>query len=1107
MRAAIEQQPLLDLYQAMLTARLVDEAEVELTKRGAAHFHVSGSGHESSAVLAEFLTPDDWLHCHYRDKALMLARGLTPKHFFDSLLCNDESSSHGRRMNAFFSDRELKLLSMVCPVGNNALQSVGVAAAVKHQATRPIVVCSAGDGTTQQGEFMEGCAEAWREQLPVLFLVQDNGLAISSSTQGKLLYQQPGSANFCGLPVQHVDGRDPVVARESLASVVAEMRDSRQPMLVVLAVERLTSHTNADDQTVYRSPDAIEQARQLGDPIANLRQTLADRGVSEQSLCAIQKDVASQVADAQSRALDGGKPVASTTVKRPLPIELTHPSREKRGDEDAGQLTMREALRDVLADHLRRDSRVTLFGQDIEDPKGDVFGVTRSLSTQFGERVKNSPLTESTIVGVSIGRALAGERPVAFIQFADFLPLAHNQIVSELSTMYWRTAGAWSSPVILMIACGGYRPGLGPFHAQTFESAMTHVPGIDVLMPSTAADAAGMLNAAFLTARPTIFLYPKACLNDPKQRTSSDIAGQFVPIGTSRKIRSGDEVTLVGWGNTVGVCEQVAETLSEAGAEADVIDLRSLSPWDERAVISSAEKTARLLVVHEDNQTCGFGAEILATVAEKARVPISMERVARPDTHIPCNFANQLDVLPSYQRVLTAAARLLDFEIDWQEPEPEEEGVYYVEAVGSGPADEAVVVCELFVQPGQTVQPGDVIASLEATKSVFELTSAASGVVEQILVSEGDTIAVGKPLVQLRLDAEIKATDAGELNQATAKLRRLEKNAALAVRTKRTEHRAFDVGLSSIAIAQGSRIVTNEELCAFQPEMRSQDISRRTGIESRRWIGQGEDAVSLAAKACWEALDQEQLMVDDIDLLVCATTSPQVMTPSMACHVLSQLSGGNAETSVQAYDINAACSGYLYALQAGYDYLQSDPEGRVLVVTAEVLSPLLDLQDFDTSILFGDASSATVLYGEAHCDRSRAWVHRPKLSARGDVGQTLSVPFLNDGYIKMKGQKVFSEAVRSMISSLTRTCRDRGLAVDDLEMIVPHQANQRIIDAIQSRVSPTVFSNIRHHGNTSSTSIPLCLKDVLPTSRRGEKMGLCAFGGGFTFGAGVIEIS
>ncbi|MEE2685807.1 MAG: 3-oxoacyl-[acyl-carrier-protein] synthase III C-terminal domain-containing protein, partial [Planctomycetota bacterium] len=217
------------------------------------------------------------------------------------------------------------------------------------------------------------------------------------------------------------------------------------------------------------------------------------------------------------------------------------------------------------------------------------------------------------------------------------------------------------------------------------------------------------------------------------------------------------------------------------------------------------------------------------------------------------------------------------------------------------------------------------------------------------------------------------------------------------------------------------------------------------------------------------------------------------------------LSMGDSETMIQAYDISAACSGYLYALQAGYDFLQSTPQGRVMVVTAEVLSPLLDMSDFDTAILFGDATTATLLYGENHFSRSVASLHRPDLSAKGEDGSTLSVPLMNDGFIQMKGTRVFTEAVRSMISSLTRACDRDGIDVDDLKMVVPHQANQRIIDAIQSRINPQVFSNIRHYGNTSSSSIPLCLNDLLPNAEMGDRFGLCAFGGGFTFGAGIIE--
>jgi 2-oxoisovalerate dehydrogenase E1 component len=263
----------------------------------------------------------------------------------------------------------------------------------------------------------------------------------------------------------------------------------------------------------------------------------------------------------------------------------------------------------------------------------------------------------------------------------------------------------------------------------------------------------------------------------------------------------------------------------------------------------------------------------------------------------------------------------------------------------------------------------------------------------------------------------------------------------------------------------------------------------------------------MAARACWNLLDQEELIVDDLDLVICSTGSPTLVTPSMACQILNALCNAKSESMAQAYDINAACSGYLYGLQLGYDYLQSTPHGRVLLVTAEVLSPLVDPADFDTAILFGDATSATLLYGEAHFDKARARLYRPDLSAKGEDGSTLTVPLLHDGYIQMKGRKVFTEAVRSMVASLNRVCQREGMRVDDLSLVVPHQANQRIIDAIQGRVGVRVFSNIRRYGNTSSSSIPLCLREVLPDANKGDRLGLCAFGGGFTFGASILEAS
>ena len=1099
----------------MVTARRIDQLEQEITNRGEAFFTVSGSGHEAMAALALHLTEDDWLHCHYRDKALLLARGIPPRAFFDNLYCKDSSSSRGRQMYGFWSDPDLHVLSMTVPVGNNALQATGIAAAIRDQPGAPIVYCGAGDGTTQEGEFLEACGEAVRNHLPVLFVVQNNHYAISTPTAGRTFFSLPAGANdqFFGMPIRFVDGRQPVAAYQAFGEVVAEMRQRREPALIVLEVERLSSHTNADDHSIYRSADDIQRCRQTADPIPLFEHWLGEQGWTEAELAAVRTQIEAELARADEESIFGADPEPVFDAKRPLKVELTHPSRERRGTDDGLQLIMRDAMKEVLRDRLRNDPRVFLLGEDIEDPKGDVFGVTRGLSTEFPGRVVNSALTEATIIGASVGRALVGQRPVAFIQFADFLLPGYNQLVSELAMLYWRSAGQWNAPVILMIACGGYRPGLGPYHAQTFESLIAHTPGLDVFMPSTACDAAGLLNAAFESERPTVFLYPKSMLNNPDLTTSADVDRQFVPIGTARKVRAGRDLTLVGWGNTVPLCSRVAATLEGTGLEAEVLDLRCLSPWDQAAVVASAEKTARLIVVHEDNKTCGLGGEILATVAQRTRVPVAMRRVARHDTHIPCNFSNQMEVMPSFQRVLTTAAELLNLEVSWTAPPKAEEGVHIVEAIGSGPSDDTVTVVELMVQPGARVERGDLLASLEATKSVFELTSPVSGVIDAVLVAPGDVVDVGAPMLRIHTGRQtLRPKPVTQEQCGTPVLTRKTATGTLHLPQEFKERRPFDVGISTVATVTGSRIVTNTELLdrgaiKHVPTMSPEDIVRRTGIESRMWAQNGENAVTMAARACWNVLDREGLILEDIDLVICSTTSPTTVTPSMACQVLASLCKDKSELMAQAYDINAACSGYLYALQAGYDYLQSTPLGRVLVVTAEVLSPLLDPEDFDTTILFGDATSATVLYGEAHFEKAKARLHRPELSAKAEDGSTLSVPLLHDGYIQMKGRRVFSEAVRLMVTSLNRACDREGLRVQDLSMVIPHQANQRIIDAIQSRIGVRVYSNIRKYGNTSSSSIPLCLSDIIPTIQKGERLGLCAFGGGFTFGACILQSS
>ena len=898
---------LLDLYRTMLTARQIDLAESQLSQRGEAFFHLSGAGHEATAVLAEHLTPDDWLHCHYRSRALLLARGVSIRKFFDNTLCKDASTSRGRRMGAFFNDPKLKILSMVTPVGNNALQAVGIAATVRDRKSAPVVLCGLGDGTTQQGEFLEAVGQASRDELPVLFLVEDNGLAISTRTRDKTFFADATEGDrFHGVPIRFVDGQNVVTASEALGEVVEEMRRTRQPAIVIFKVERLFSHTNADDQSIYRTRAEIANAYESKDPLAHCRAMLLLKGATEGQLDELEAEVEREVAAAEHAALDGVEPQPEHDAKLGIPVELTHPSREFRGEGDP-TLTMRDAIRDVLRHHLQIDSRVCLFGEDIEDPKGDVFGVTRGLSTEFGERVKNSPLSESIIVGTSVGRALAGDRPVAMIQFADFLPLAFNQIASELATLYWRTGGKWNAPVVIMAACGGYRPGLGPYHAQTMEGLFAHTPGIDVMMPSTAADAAGMLNAAFASQRPTLFLYPKARLNDPQDKVSPDIHRQLVPIGPSRRLRAGRDLTLVGWGNTVQLCSQVSSTLEQVGVEAEVIDLRSLSPWDERTVLASVEKTAHLVVVHEDNHSCGMGAEILATVAEKARVPVAMRRVTRADTYVPCNFSSQIEVLPSYRRLMTTVADMLDLELSWIMPQEEEAGFTMIEAIGSAPSDESVTIVDMLAKPGEQIQRGDALAEVEATKSVFEITSTVTGQIEEVFVSEGEEVAVGQPLMRIKTAEESRRPKPiTQERPGKAELSRRSTPGRLQLPPLQQEPRTFDVGMSFISTVTGSRVVGNSEIIPKTSDYKPEDILRRTGIEQRRWIAGDEDAISLAVRACNETLDRENLILDDIDMIVCSTTSPLSVTPSMACRVLNGLAGGQNEQMMQAFDINAA---------------------------------------------------------------------------------------------------------------------------------------------------------------------------------------------------------
>lgn len=1094
---------MLRLHRAMFLAREVDRVEQSFVKQGLAHFHVSGAGHESTALVADYLGPQDWLHLHYRDKALLLARGLPVAEFFRGLLATGPSHSAGRQMSAHFSARHLNVASMVGPVGNNALQAVGNAQAVKQLKDTPIVLCCVGDGTTQQGEFLEAVAEAVRSQAPVLFLVQNNRWSISTSTPGQTFFDLPsGPADrFFGMDIERVDGADLAATRAAFEQAVARARTDRGPALLVLDVERLSNHTNADDQEVYRTAEDIAFARQR-DPLEAIRSALRESQMGDAALAQLETSLIAEVAEAAAEVRAEAGPAGAGETLVPYPAVFAQ-TREYRGDPGAPALTMREALNAVLRRHLENDPGVCLLGEDIEDPKGDVFGVTRGLSTAFPGRVRNSALSESTIVGTSIGRALAGQRPVAFIQFADFLPLAFNQILSELGSIHWRTNGAWQAPVILMVSCGGYKPGLGPFHAQTLESVMAHTPGIDVVMPSSAGDAAGLLNAAFASGRPTVFLYPKSSLNLADRRTSVDCEAHFVHPGRARTVVDGNELTLVTYGNPLTQCLMAVESLTAAGASVDLIDLRSIAPWDEDAVLRSVRRTRRLIVVHEDNRTAGFGGEVLATVAEKAGVPVSARRVAREDGYVPFHFETQIEVLPSYRRILEACADLIGFDLEWERVEAES-GPAAITAIGSGPADDEVEVVEIAVRPGDTVKVGDLVAVVEATKAAVDIQATVAGTVLEIPVGLHDKVAVGAPLMLVEplpgTQAQAMAVTSERIDKAHLRRRAAARPAAASVPS------AFvPVGVAGIAAVTGSRKVGNADLKGNWQTHDTDDIVKLTGIESRRWAAPGETVLSLAVAAAGKLLDEQKLEIGDIDLVIATTGTPDIITPSLACRVADGLSR-SGRAMLAAYDINAACSGYLYALAQARDFIANQPQARVLVVTSEVLSPLLDRNDFNTAVLFADAATASLVQSSERDPAPLFTYARPTISGSPEPGDLLRVPRLGDGYVEMNGREVFADAVRAMTRTLLSACSAQGITMDDIDLMVPHQANQRIIDAIARKSGRPAHSVIRNLGNTSSSTIPMALLDALPGRSPGDRLGLVAFGGGITYAAAIATV-
>ncbi|MFI2710521.1 thiamine pyrophosphate-dependent enzyme [Micromonospora sp. NPDC018662] len=636
--------------EQMMISRECDRRAGIVLRQGKAWFHISSAGHEGLAAVCEWMDPDDLLFPHYRDRALMLARGLDVEGQARDLMAKRDSHSAGRNMSSHFSHRAGNVFSLASPTGSQCLPAAGAAWAAVMRGEQRLVVCSVGDAATRQGEFFEAVAFAVERCLPVVFLVSDNRYGISTSTEHL-------SAWRLGLLPEKitrvVDGSDPDAVHAAARSVFPAVRGGDGPVVLWCVLDRLDSHTSSDDQRVYRSPEELAALR---DPVEIFTRRLLAQGVIDEAWVErTRKRLAGSVEEIFDRVAteptgDHQDPVDhlfAGPAERPAP-----PPPQPCGG------TMVEAVNRALRTGLERFPEMVLFGEDIEDPKGGVFGFTKGLGALAGRRLSNSPLAEATVVGTAVGLAASGMRPVVELQFIDFAGPAWNQIAAQLTTLRWRTASAWRCPVVMYAPWGGYLPGGGIWHSQSNESLFTHLPGLRVVVLATPEDTEAIFLEALQAPDPTLLLLPKHLMRRSVEPQSAPVA-----VHGARLVRTGADVTVVTWGNGTELGMAAADVLAVDGVAVEVVDLRWLVPLDRAAVSASLRRTGRLVVVQEDNKTSSFGASLVAELLGHDDDFYSLlappRLVSRDDVHVPFHPDLERAVLPAVDDVVEAVRSVL----------------------------------------------------------------------------------------------------------------------------------------------------------------------------------------------------------------------------------------------------------------------------------------------------------------------------------------------------------------------------------------------------------------------------------------------------------------
>jgi 2-oxoisovalerate dehydrogenase E1 component len=663
----------LDDFRLALVSRALDDREIALRQQNRAFFQISGAGHEALLLgLARSLRPDyDWFFPYYRDRALALALGVTPvEMLLQAVGAAADPASGGRQMPCHWGAAKLNIVSQTSVTASQCLPAVGCAEAARYIGRRPgmpgcvaygdeLTYVSLGEGATSEGEFWESLNTATRLHLPVLFVVADNGYAISVRSTDQ--HPAPISEMVRGIRGLHVvkmDGREYFEVRRKGANAVAHVRAGAGPCLVHALVTRPYSHSLSDDQKKYRIAEELDDEREH-DPITVLEQHLIAAGVltpaDAEQIRAEAKDV---VRAAAEEALASARPAPESAIEHVFapPTVIDDPGDPPATDADP--VTFGEAIRLTLHEVMAVDERIRVFGEDVADAdphvidevpgKGGVFGITFGLQRAFGDaRCFNTPLAEANIVGRAVGQAIRGLRPCAEIQFFDYVWPAMNQLRSEAATTRWRSDGHFSCPMVVRIPIGGYLQGGAVYHSQCGESIFAHCPGLLIAFPSRARDAAGLLRTAFRCEDPVLFLEHKHLYRQGHNRDPMPPAEWMLPFGRGAYVTRGERATVVTWGATVQLSQRAAKALGpDAGIE--IIDLRTIAPWDRAIVAESVRKTGRVLIVHEDTLTCGFGAEVAAFVADECfeHLDAPVWRLAATDTFCAYEPSIENAILP-----------------------------------------------------------------------------------------------------------------------------------------------------------------------------------------------------------------------------------------------------------------------------------------------------------------------------------------------------------------------------------------------------------------------------------------------------------------------------